>query len=140
VRLELLLSAGLVFLMDQLTKGLVVRQDAARPSLRAGWWIEIRPVENRKGCYWLPRNETALLLSWGALFALVIVATRQGYYFQQPAAQLGLGSALGGAAGNLWDCVRRKAVIDFVRIGWWPVFNLADLAITVGAATAMWFI
>ena len=44
--------------------------------------------------------------------------------------------AIGGAAGNLADRVRRGAVVDFVALGPWPVFNLADAAMTVGLLMA----
>jgi signal peptidase II len=47
-----------------------------------------------------------------------------------------LGLAFGGAAGNLLDRARWGSVIDFIDFGfrrnWWPVFNAADSAITVG--------
>ncbi len=48
-----------------------------------------------------------------------------------------LGLILGGAVGNLIDRVYAGEVIDFLEIGiaghWWPVFNVADIAVTVGA-------
>ncbi len=40
---------------------------------------------------------------------------------------------MGGAVGNLIDRVRLGAVTDFVDVGSWPVFNLADSAIVVGS-------
>jgi signal peptidase II len=46
---------------------------------------------------------------------------------------------LGGALGNLSDRffrspgVLRGHVVDFVRVGWWPVFNVADSCVTIGA-------
>jgi signal peptidase II len=48
----------------------------------------------------------------------------------------GVAAALAGAFGNLGDRVMHGAVIDFVAIGRWPVFNLADVAILAGAALA----
>jgi signal peptidase II len=51
---------------------------------------------------------------------------------------LGLALILGGALGNLWDRLVLGAVIDFLLFHWrsfaWPAFNVADSAITVGAA------
>jgi len=44
-----------------------------------------------------------------------------------------LACVLGGAAGNLLDRVRLGYVVDFIDLHFWPVFNLADSAITVGA-------
>ena len=50
----------------------------------------------------------------------------------------GLALVLGGAVGNLWDRLLHGHVVDFVLLhagGWhWPAFNLADSAITIGAA------
>ena len=49
-----------------------------------------------------------------------------------------LGLVLGGAFGNVIDRIFRSpgflrgAVVDFVDVGFWPVFNLADSAITCG--------
>ncbi|HXV18656.1 MAG TPA: signal peptidase II, partial [Candidatus Omnitrophota bacterium] len=40
---------------------------------------------------------------------------------------------LGGAAGNLYDRVRFGYVVDFLDLRVWPVFNIADSAITIGA-------
>ena len=49
-----------------------------------------------------------------------------------------LGLILGGAIGNLWDRVRLGHVVDFLLFHWndwyYPAFNVADSAITVGAA------
>ena len=51
-----------------------------------------------------------------------------------------MGLILGGALGNLLDRVFRDghgflggAVVDFIDLQWWPVFNVADMAITLGA-------
>lgn len=48
----------------------------------------------------------------------------------------GVAAALAGASGNLADRIIHGAVVDFVAIGRWPVFNLADVAIVAGAALA----
>ncbi|MGI8661671.1 MAG: signal peptidase II [Acidimicrobiales bacterium] len=48
---------------------------------------------------------------------------------------LALGFVLGGAIGNLVDRFVRdsSAVVDFIDLQWWPVFNLADVGVTMGA-------
>jgi len=43
-----------------------------------------------------------------------------------------LGLILGGIIGNLIDRLRFGGVIDFISLGWWPAFNIADSAIVVG--------
>ena len=39
---------------------------------------------------------------------------------------------MGGALGNLFDRVKDGAVVDFISVGWWPAFNIADSSISVG--------
>jgi signal peptidase II len=52
---------------------------------------------------------------------------------------LSLGLVLGGAFGNLVDRLFRDgsgflggAVIDFIDLQWWPIFNVADMAVSIG--------
>lgn len=52
-----------------------------------------------------------------------------------------LSAVIGGAAGNLADRLRFGAVTDFLDLGFWPVFNAADMAISVGSvvfAFSLW--
>jgi len=49
-----------------------------------------------------------------------------------------VGFAIGGAAGNLTDILRQQYVTNFIDLGWWPVFNLADVAIVGGLLLAFW--
>ena len=46
--------------------------------------------------------------------------------------RIGLGLILGGAGGNLLDRLRLGYIVDFLDLRIWPVFNIADSAITVG--------
>jgi signal peptidase II len=45
---------------------------------------------------------------------------------------LGFAAVLGGALGNLTDRIVRGAVIDFIHVKHWPVFNVADIAVVLG--------
>ncbi len=136
--LALLLSASLVLLVDQLTKALVAWRLAVGQAVRVGWGLKIRHVANIGRGHWLLYNRTVLVLLWPLALGGLIFVTQHGY-FQHPAAQVGLGAALGGAASNLCDRLRCRAVIDFVDLGWWPVFNIADVAVTLGAIAALCF-
>ena len=53
-----------------------------------------------------------------------------------------LGLIVGGAMGNIIDRVMVGAVVDFLDFHWagfhWPAFNIADIAITSGAAVLIW--
>jgi len=74
--------------------------------------------------------------------SLAIIAGAVYFYATQmpnrrPLIQVILGLILGGALGNLLDRVRLGYVVDFIQIGWFPIFNVADSAISVGAALLM---
>lgn len=76
---------------------------------------------------------TALAVAIGAGLVRWMARTGQWHVL------VALGLVLGGAAGNVIDRLRFGAVVDFlyVHIGafnWWPIFNVADCAVCVGAA------
>ena len=60
------------------------------------------------------------------------------YYWYLPArdwsARLGLALVFGGAIANAYDRAVKGSVVDFIQIPHWPVFNVADSAVTVGVA------
>lgn len=73
---------------------------------------------------------------WLACLVAVLVAGATGR-FGGAVAQVALGAALGGAAGNLVDVVMRRGVVDYLAVGRWPACNLADVAIVAGVAGAL---
>jgi signal peptidase II len=70
-----------------------------------------------------------ILVALGALAAI-------GYLFARDATRPGMwiaaGLLAGGAIGNLVDRIASDAVTDYIDVGAWPAFNLADVAITAG--------
>jgi len=78
------------------------------------------------------------LQNGGAIVSVVIAAAVVGMlvYFARHAARpwiwLPTGMLLGGALGNIIDRIREGAVIDFLKLPYWPPFNVADSAITIG--------
>ncbi|MDI3299212.1 MAG: signal peptidase II [Bacillota bacterium] len=67
---------------------------------------------------------------------IVVFALRQGR--GRPWLQVALGMILGGALGNLVDRLARGWVVDFLDFRVWPVFNLADSSVVVGALLLAW--
>jgi signal peptidase II len=92
---------------------------------------------NRGTAFGLVRGITPMVVA-GAI-VLVVLLLGLGRTASRTAslpAAVAMGLMLGGACGNLADRLVRHnhgAVIDFVDLRWWPVFNLADAGITVGA-------
>jgi signal peptidase II len=78
----------------------------------------------------LPLVLTTLLAAAAVVF-LIFRSKKTGNQLSMP-----LVLVLGGAVGNLVDRVRLGEVVDFIDMGWklhrWPVYNVADIAITVG--------
>jgi signal peptidase II len=95
-----------------------------------------RRVAHRKRAYESAAGRSALVTLWLAALASALVLTDASAWFQSSPARAGLGLALGSAAGNLLDVLRRRHVVDFIDLGWWPVFNVADVGIVGGLVLA----
>ena len=136
------LVAVTVVILDQLTKLWVVA--ALGPATMTnfvpiiGDTVRIAYSHNTGVAFSLFQGHPALL----SLTALLIVAGAIYFYVtqlpnQRTAVQLIMGLIMGGAFGNLIDRIRLGYVVDFVQVGWFPIFNLADSAISVGAVLLM---
>ncbi len=72
------------------------------------------------------------------IIAVIVIAGIIIFHNQLPTeniwVRISLGLQLGGAMGNLIDRIFRGYVVDFVDIGFWPIFNIADLSIVIGVA------
>jgi signal peptidase II len=122
---------GLVFAVDQAAKA------AVEAHLVPGQYEEVLgPLEltlshNRGVAFGLAGGAGVKLVLTTAIALAVI-----GYLFarnpQRPGMWAAVGLLAGGAIGNLADRIRADAVTDFVAVGSWPPFNLADVSITLG--------
>jgi len=122
---------------DQLTKALVVRQLALGESAEVLGPLEIHHVQNTGIAFGLFAGATAAVgvLTGVAIAWMVVVFARGGA--RHPILPIGLGLVIGGAASNLVDRVRIGHVTDFLDVGFWPAFNLADTFIVVGVAVLL---
>lgn len=120
-------TAGLDQASKAAVRSAVPRGD--RSDLALG--LDLVHVQNTGIAFGLFAEHAALLTALTLLALAVLVA-----YFARHASRRLLwvptGLMLGGAAGNLIDRARLGAVTDFVDPPWWPAFNLADAAITIG--------
>lgn len=132
---EVLVSCAVVFTLDQLSKRFVAGREAL-PAL--GPIGRIRRVSSRRPYYSSAPIQVAATALWITAFLAAQFLTESGFAFFMPGQDVGLGVALGGAAGNLADVIRTESVTDFIDLGWWPVFNLADVAIIAGLLLAFW--
>ena len=130
-------TAAAVLALDQLTKHLVVSNLAGRPPVDlVGDVVQLRYTTNSGGAFSLL---TGAPLFFGVTAIVIIGGIVYAWRRTQPLSMLVvLGLILGGALGNLTDRLLRGEgllrgeVVDFVKVGIWPVFNLADACIVVG--------
>ena len=66
------------------------------------------------------------------------------YFFVKQASanlfvRVSVGLIVGGAVGNLIDRIKGGFVVDFISVGWWPAFNVADSAISIGMTVMVLF-
>ncbi len=138
-RLGLLLSvAGVVLVLDIATKVLAVKLlTPGQPVSIIGDTVTWTLVRNSGAAFSMATGYTWVLtlVATGVVFGIIWMGRR----LVSPWWALGLGMILGGAMGNLVDRFFRSPgplrghVVDFLSIGWWPVFNVADPAVVGGA-------
>jgi signal peptidase II len=125
--------AAAVVVLDQATKSWAVRELAYR-DIHVLWTLDLRLTFNDGAAFGIGSGRSTFFIIAGVVvLALVFAMARQ---FRGPLSAAALGLVIGGAAGNLIDRLFRDAdgaVVDFIDLGWWPTFNVADAAITVGA-------
>lgn len=134
-RLLLLSVAATVLLADQLTKLWALRE-LYDGDIHLFWTIRLRLVFNQGTAFGLGTSLAPVITVAAIVVSLLLVVLTWSVTRRSVAALAGL--VLGGALGNLGDRAFRGSgffggsVIDFVDPQWWPVFNLADAAISVG--------
>ena len=126
----LVLCATLI--ADQLTKGLIVLTMEPGISIPQSGLIRLTHITNTGGAFGLLANETTFLAVASVAGIGVLLVFYRTQHGGGALLRGSIGLQLGGAIGNLVDRVRLGYVVDFIDIGAWPVFNLADSAITIG--------
>lgn len=139
------LVAATVVVVDQAAKAVAVDRlgpdsDRHRVDL-VGTWLAVEYAENRGVAFGLLRSLGGWVPVLAAAVLLAIIAVHARQPTQSPVVSVAIGLAVGGAVGNLVDRLRLGHVVDFVAVGPWPNFNVADSAITVGVTiAAVWYV
>lgn len=132
----LFICVVVAFLVDQSSK-LTVEKRLGEPVF-CGPLLKIRKVHHHERRYQRTVFRRVVSLIWCFAFVSAVGLQVSGLWLRDPVAVLGVGCALGGAAGNLADILRRRHIVDFIDLGWWPVFNFADVVIVGGLALGFW--
>jgi len=131
------LTGLLIVVADQFSKTWIRTNLPEGRSLFETGFLRITRVHNTGAVFGLfPDQVLALiivaLIGITAILVYVLIVSR---YFPLPAGMLGklaLGLVFGGTSGNLIDRLCFGYVTDFIDFGFWPAFNIADSAVTVG--------
>ncbi len=133
--------AAAVMLADQATKALVLARFAIGERLELAPFFNLVLVYNKGAAFSFLSDASGWQKPLLVAFAVVAAAIVSILIVRRPAERLlctGLALILGGALGNVVDRLRFGQVVDFLDLhaaGYhWPAFNVADSAITVGAA------
>tara|TARA_Y100000588_G_C14097726_1_gene857373 strand:- start:327 stop:827 length:501 start_codon:yes stop_codon:yes gene_type:complete len=128
----------LIFIFDQITKYLVYKNLALGQSIPDDFIIKITYARNTGTAF-------SLFSSYGSLLLIIsiFVAVFFTIYFlmiEKPklTMRLFISLVVAGALGNIIDRVRFGYVNDFIDVGFWPIFNIADSSISI--ALTIYFI
>ncbi len=131
--------AAVVVIVDRVTKIFVERRFGVPygPREVVDHVLFLTVTRNRGAAFGLFQNFTAGFV----LISIVVMAGILIYYWRLPpsdwSARLGLSLVFGGAVANAYDRGIKGSVIDFIQVPHWPIFNVADSAITVGVAVLL---
>lgn len=136
----IVLVAGITLVLDQLTKWWAVDALSDPPrTIDLFWTLRFNLLYNRGTAFSLTDNSGPVV----SVIAIVVVVVllRSGRSQRSPWVLASYGLVVGGTVGNLVDRMFRAGdgflqggVVDFVDPQWFPVFNLADAALTIGIA------
>ena len=127
----ILLSALIVFL-DQLSKYLIFR---SQPVFDLNF-LKIHLVKNTGAGFGILQDQT-FWLAIISLLAILVILFHYKKIEPEKWPQLFFALLLGGVIGNFIDRAFRGFVIDFIDFSFWPAFNIADAAISIGVIGLM---
>lgn len=141
--LTLIFGAGLIIFLDQWTKALVLRHIAFLDSWLPAELLHLKPYirivhwRNSGAAFGLFQNGNMVFMVLAIIASIFIFAYYPLIEKSERFLKIAMIFQLGGAVGNLIDRFRFGYVIDFVSIGEFPVFNVADAAISTGVAVLL---
>ena len=130
--------ATAIFVADQITKHLVRTNLLVGQSIPYEGPVRITHVYNSGAAFGLFQDFTIPLIIASLVGIGVLLLVYRNSSHPSLLLRLSLGLQVGGAGGNLLDRVRLGHVTDFLDIGPWPVFNVADASIVIGIFMLAW--
>ncbi len=117
---------------DQLTKAVVLANLGFGESWPAEGFFRFTFVRNTGTAFGFFQDQSMVMTVVSLVAVALIVLFYRNAAMASPLTRVALGLQVGGAIGNLLDRLRHGYVVDFIDVGPWPVFNVADSAIVTG--------
>ena len=142
IRRNLAIAFFAVFLIDYVTKFLAFKYLGESPKKIFGNFLKLNLTINNGAAFNIGIGSGRFFAIFGTLVLAVIFYI--GRRIDSKSWAVSLGILAGGIGGNLSDRIFRNpgylqgGVIDWIQIPKWPIFNFADMAITLGFATCIW--
>jgi len=137
--LTFFLVALIVVALDQVSKFFIRANMNLGQSIPEEGFFRITYGTNTGGVFGLFANQTFLITLTAIVGVAAILVYSRYPLFNRVLVRIALGLLLGGAVGNLIDRIRLGEVVDFIDVGAWPVFNLADSAVVVGVILIIYY-
>ena len=124
--------ATLIFVIDQFSKFVVRDQLHYLESFPATGFFRFTHTFNTGSAFGIFQNQNTPLIFVSIIGIGILILIYRSQRAPTSLLRLSLGLQIGGATGNLMDRLVLKHVTDFIDVGTWPVFNLADASIVTG--------
>jgi len=136
-----LLLAAVIVVLDQISNAWAIGDLADGRIIHVIWTMQFNLTFNRGMAFSRGTGIGPIIGVIGlVVVVLLLLSLRRA---DNALTRVATGLIIGGAVGNILDRLfrgsgwMRGAVVDFIDFQWWPVFNIADMAIMIGAATMM---
>ena len=134
------LAAALVVAADQISKSLIRANMSLGQSIPKEGFFRFTYGTNTGGVWGWFQNHTVIFTAATIIAIIAILIYSRNRTAQSMLVTVSLGLLLGGSIGNLIDRIRFGEVTDFIRMGSWPLYNLADSAMVVGVTLLIFYI
>ncbi|MEJ7875030.1 MAG: signal peptidase II, partial [Solirubrobacterales bacterium] len=132
---RVLLAVAVVVGLDQASKALVISSIDVGESREVLPFLDLVHVSNDGVAFGFLGGSSRGVVLAVTIAALLLVLGWFASNRRRHLSWLAVGLLAGGAIGNLIDRLTRDGVVDFIDFPAWPSFNVADIAITLGAGT-----
>lgn len=130
----------LIFALDRISKVWVLSYLKPKVNIDILPFFKLTYVQNTGAAFGSFQNGNTILIFVSLAVLFVLIKYREEIFKLGKFAHIAWLFILGGAFGNLYDRIFLGSVVDFINFVVWPVFNIADSFISIGAVMLAWYI